>query len=252
MMLVGSRLRKRFGGLVALRDVDLSVDEGEIVGLIGPNGSGKTTLFNLIAGFYRPDGGELTFCGASIAGRSPDQISRAGIGRTFQLARPFRDLSVLDNVMVAVLYGGAGIGAVGAARVEARRILDEIGLGKLAEVRPSQLTLAQRKRLEIGRALGTRPRLLLLDETMAGLNAEETAAAVSLLRRLRDERGLTLLIVEHIMDVIMGVCERVVVLNSGEKIADAPPAAIVRDPAVIAAYLGTRSQQRIQQVQRAT
>ena len=250
-MLVGRGLTKRFGGLVAVRNVDLSVSEGEIVGLIGPNGSGKTTLFNLIAGFYRPDAGTLEFEGQPITGKPPDQICHAGIARTFQLSRPFGDLSVLDNVVVAALYGRAGLVSVGAARREAERILDEIGLAGLGSAPVRRLSLAQRKRLEIGRALATQPRLLLLDESMAGLNADETAAAIGFVRRLRDEHGMTLLIVEHVMEVIMGLCERIIVLNSGEKIVEGRPNEVANDPAVISAYLGTRSARSIQRAREA-
>jgi ABC-type branched-subunit amino acid transport system ATPase component len=239
-VLVGKGLTKRFGGLVAVREVDLSVDEGEIVGLIGPNGSGKTTLFNVIAGYYRPDSGSLVMRDRSIAGLAPDQVCRAGIARTFQLSRPLQDMSVLDNVAVAVLYGNSGIGSVGAARAEAQRVLERLGLGYAMKRPVAELTLAQRKRLEIARALATRPSLLLLDETMSGLNATETAEAVALLRQLRDEQGLTLMIVEHVMDVIMGLCDRVMVLNSGAKIADGPPREVASNPAVIGAYLGPR------------
>ncbi|HLI25475.1 MAG TPA: ABC transporter ATP-binding protein [Chloroflexota bacterium] len=240
-MLEGSGVTKRFGGLVAVDAVDLVVHEGEIVGLIGPNGSGKTTLFNCIAGYYRPDAGRLTFRGHSLVGRPPDAICRLGIARTFQLTRAFADLSVAQNVAVGVLYGRAGINRVGPALAEARRLLDYVGLGAMADVRVGALTLAQRKRLELARALATRPRLLLLDESLAGLNPAEIAAAVELLRRLRTELGLTLLIVEHLMQVIMGLCDRVLVLDAGRKIADGPPEAVAQEPAVRQAYLGTRA-----------
>jgi branched-chain amino acid transport system ATP-binding protein len=239
-MLAARGLTKRFGGLVAVRQVDFDIAEGEIVGLIGPNGSGKTTLFNVIAGFYKPDSGSLDFLGASIGGLPPNRVCRAGIARTFQLSRPLLDMSVLDNVVVAVLYGNSGIRSVSAARLESERVLRRVGLGSALGTPTVQLTLAQRKRLEIARALATRPKLLLLDETMSGLNGDETAAAVALLRQLRDDDGLTLLIVEHVMDVIMGLCDRVMVLTSGAKIADGPPAQVASDPAVIGAYLGAR------------
>jgi branched-chain amino acid transport system ATP-binding protein len=239
-VLVGKGLTKRFGGLVAVREVDLTVEEGEIVGLIGPNGSGKTTLFNVIAGYYRLDSGSLVMRDKSIAGLAPDQVCRAGIARTFQLSRPLQDMSVLDNVAVAVLYGNNGIGSVGAARGAAEQVLEQLGLGYAVRTPIAELTLAQRKRLEIARALATRPALLLLDETMSGLTANETAEAVGLLRQLRDKQGLTLMIVEHVMDVIMGLCDRVMVLNSGAKIADGPPLEVAANPAVIGAYLGPR------------
>jgi branched-chain amino acid transport system ATP-binding protein len=239
-LLEGRGLTKRFGGLVAVRQVDVDIAEREIVGLIGPNGSGKTTLFNVIAGYYKPDAGSLLFRGHAISGLPPDRICRAGIARTFQLSRPLLDMSILDNVVVAVLYGASGIRSVSAARVEAERVLQRVGLGDDIRTPTEQLTLVQRKRLEIARALATRPALLLLDETMSGLNGDETTAAVSLLRRLRDEDGLALLIVEHVMDVIMGLCDRVMVLTSGAKIADGPPAEVVANPAVVGAYLGAR------------
>jgi branched-chain amino acid transport system ATP-binding protein len=242
-MLEGSGITKRFGGLVAVDAVDLTVGEGEIVGLIGPNGSGKTTLFNCIAGAYRPDAGRLAFRGHSLVGRSPDSVCRLGIARTFQLSRAFVDLSVAQNVAVGVLYGNAGVRGVGAATAEARRLLGYVGLGELADAPVGRLTLAQRKRLELARALATRPQLLLLDESMAGLNAVEIAAAVELLRRVRAELALTLVIVEHVMAVIMGLCDRVMVLDAGRKIADGPPQEVAHAPAVMAAYLGTRAAQ---------
>ena len=239
-MLAAKGLTKRFGGLVAVNELDLEVRQGEIVGLIGPNGSGKTTLFNLIAGFHRPDGGSLSFEGQDIAGWTPDQVCRRGIGRTFQLSRPFHGLDVAHNLVVAVLYGNAGIGSVRAAEAEAERLLDYLDLGKLSRQPVSRLTLAQRKRLEIGRALATRPKLLLLDESMAGLNATEVAGAIELLRRLRQDLGLTLIIVEHLMQIIMGLSERIVVLDAGLKIAEGKPEQVAHHPHVIQAYLGTK------------
>ena len=236
-------LTKRFGGLVALDRVDLRIDEGEIVGLIGPNGSGKTTLFNCVAGFYRPDAGQLTFRGQSLVRRTPDQVCHLGIGRTFQLARPFADMSVAQNLAVGALYGGSSTGrrSVGAALAEARRLLELIGLDHVADQPAGRLTLSQRKRLELGRALATRPRVLLLDEGMAGLNPAELREALDLLRRIRLDLGLTLVVVEHMMEVIVSLCERVVVMNQGRKIAEGRPEEVAHQPEVVEAYLGPRA-----------
>jgi branched-chain amino acid transport system ATP-binding protein len=234
-------LTKRFGGLVAVDRVDVQIAEGEILGLIGPNGSGKTTLFNCIAGFYRPDAGQLTFRGESLIGLSPDRICHRGIGRTFQLARPFPDMSVAQNLVVGGLYGNTGLRGVKAALAEARRLLELVGLDQVADQPAARLTLSQRKRLELGRALATRPEVLLLDESMAGLNPAELREAVDLLRRIRVELGLTLVVVEHVMEVIVSLCERVVVMNQGRKIAEGRPELVAHQPEVVEAYLGPRA-----------
>jgi branched-chain amino acid transport system ATP-binding protein len=234
-------LTKRFGGLVAVDQVDLQIAEGEILGLIGPNGSGKTTLFNCIAGFYRPDAGRLTFRGQSLIGLTPDRVCHRGIGRTFQLARPFPDMSAAQNLVVGALYGKTGLRGVGAALAEARRLLELVGLDHVADQPAARLTLSQRKRLELGRALATRPQVLLLDEGMAGLNPAELRDAVDLLRRIRVELGLTLVVVEHMMEVIVSLCERVVVMNQGRKIAEGRPEAVAHQPEVVEAYLGPRA-----------
>src|SRR5919199_5560206 len=240
-MLEGAGVTKRFGGLVAVDAVDFGVAEGETVGLIGPNGSGKTTLFNCIAGFYRPEAGQLTFDGQPLIGRSPNQICHLGIARTFQLARPFPDMSVAQNLVVGALYGNTRLKSVGAALAEARRLLELIGLDHVAEQPAGRLTLSQRKRLELGRALATRPQVLLLDEGMAGLNPAELREAVDLLRRIRLELGLTLVVVEHMMEVIVSLCERVVVMNQGRKIAEGRPEEVAHQPEVGEAYLGPRA-----------
>lgn len=234
-LLVVERLAKGFGGVRAVHDVSFSLDEGELVGVMGPNGSGKTTLFNLIAGALRPDDGRIRLRGRDIAGLPPHRVCARGIARTFQLVRPFAGLTALDNVLVGRLYGRAGTsGAV----AEAERLLALVGLEARARVPAAQLTLIDRKRLELARALATAPQLLLLDEFMAGLNPVETAEAMALIRRFQAD-GLTVLMVEHIVWALMDLSRRIVVLSAGEKIAEGTPDAVAADPAVVAAYLGT-------------
>jgi branched-chain amino acid transport system ATP-binding protein len=229
------RLSKRFGGVRAVHEVSFSLDEGELLGIMGPNGSGKTTLFNLIAGALRPDGGRIRLQGRDIAGQPPHRVCGSGIARTFQLVRPFGGLSALENVLVGRLYGRA---RGGDASAEAHRLLGVVGLGDRAETLAARLTLIDRKRLELARALATSPRLLLLDEFMAGLNPSETATGMALIRTLV-AGGTTVLMVEHIVWALMDLSRRIIVLSAGEKIADGAPAAVAADPHVVDVYLGT-------------
>jgi len=228
---------KRFGGLHANKDISLAIEPGEIVGLIGPNGAGKTTLFNCITGYMHPDEGRIAFDGADITHTRPERIFGLGVARTWQVVRAFGRMTALDNVICGAL---ARTNRVAEARARAADLLDFTELGARKHVAAANLTLADKKRLEIARALATRPRLLLLDEAMSGLTPRETAAAVQLVRRIHEELGVTICVVEHVMEVVMPLSHRVVVLDYGVKIADGRPHDIVRDELVISAYLGAR------------
>jgi branched-chain amino acid transport system ATP-binding protein len=230
-------LCKNFGGLRAIHNVDFEVQAGEIVGLIGPNGSGKTTTMNLITGFLAPSAGKITFAGHDITGLPRPRVCRQGIARTFQLIKPFLEFTALQNVMVGRVYGRQPAANLKVAAEEAHAILDQVGLGGKAEVCAKDLRLMERKRLELGRALATRPKLLLLDELMAGLNHAEAEDAMTLVRELR-AAGITILIVEHIVKAIVGLSDRIVVLNMGEKIAEGLPQDIIHNPCVVDVYLG--------------
>lgn len=229
--------RKTFGGLKAVDGLDLSVGSGEVVGLLGPNGSGKTTLMNLISGALKPTGGSIRLAGAEIAGRRPDLIARAGVARTFQLVRLLPSLSILENVAVSAVFGPRRLSRPQAGGV-ARACLERVGLAGRDHVPAGELTYIDQKRLELARALAGEPKLLLLDEWLAGLNPTELAEGVALIRRLAGE-GTTILLVEHIMAAVRALCPRSVVMAAGRKIADGPTAEVLGDPAVIAAYLGT-------------
>lgn len=227
-------ITKRFGGLVAVHNLSLAVEPGQIMGLIGPNGAGKTTAFNLIAGFYKPDSGQVLFNGRDLTKLRPDQICKLGLTRTFQVVRPFAGISVRDNVMIGAY---ARTNHAGEARDRADQALEALGMRALADRLASGLPIAVRKRLEIARALATEPKVLLLDEAMAGLRPAETDEVIGMVRRI-GERGIAILLVEHVMKVVMSLAERVVVLHHGEQIAAAAPAEIVKNRQVIDAYLG--------------
>ena len=232
---------KRFGGLVANKDVSLAIEPREIIGLIGPNGAGKTTLFHCISGYLHPDEGRILLEGADISRARPERVCRLGIARTWQVVRSFGRMTVLDNVICGALKR---TNRVAEARARALELLAFTGLDGKEEALAGSLTLADKKRLEISRALATKPRLLLLDEAMSGLTPLETAAAVELVRRIHAELGLAICVVEHVMEVVMPLSHRVVVLDHGEKIAEGRPEAVSRDEQVIKAYLGDRYRAR--------
>ena len=229
-----SNITKRFGGLVAVSDLSLSVSKGEILGMIGPNGAGKTTAFNMISGYYKPDSGQVTFNGKNVTGLRPDQMCKLGLARTFQVVKPFPQLSVLDNVIVGAYNRTSNKQE---ARQKALEILNFLGMGHMTEQLAGGLSVAGRKRLEIAKVLATDPQMILLDEAMAGLRPKETDEIIELVRQI-SQQGVALLLVEHVMKVIMSLADRIVVIHHGEKIAEGEPQEIVRDKAVIDAYLG--------------
>ncbi|OGO11876.1 MAG: ABC transporter ATP-binding protein [Chloroflexi bacterium RBG_13_68_17] len=228
---------KHFGGLAAVSGVDLRVDEGEVVGLIGPNGAGKTTLFNLLSGALKPNSGAVRFRGEDITGLKPHQICRKGLARTFQSVKVFGGMSVSQNVLVGVVFGDRSRMSAKQTGEEVARLLEFVGLSAVGGVPAKDLTLANQKRVEVARALASKPELLLIDELMAGLNPTEVAQAMDLVAAI-GERGTTVLIIEHVMKAIMGICGRIIVFHHGEKIAEGTPQEIATSRTVIEVYLG--------------
>jgi len=236
------KVSKTFGGLRALDGLSFEVESNEILGMIGPNGSGKSTAFNVITGVLSSDTGKVIFDGEDITGLAPHRISHKGIARTFQVVRPFPQLTALENVLAGRLFGGQGSSRNDEATDAALAVLDQVGLADKAEVTTASFTIVERKWLEVARALASSPRLMLLDEFMAGLTPREIPDAIDLVKSIRDS-GVTIVLVEHVIKAITGTSDRVVVLDAGKKLAEGPPDAIVNNSAVIEAYLGTRHAQ---------
>lgn len=239
-MLDGKEVAKKFGGLWAVSGIDFFVKKGQIIGLIGPNGSGKTTLFNLITGFHSADRGKILFNGEDITRYKPYQIAKLGIARTFQLVRPFHELTVLGNVAVAALYGRENIRTMARGKERARSVLDFVGLESKKDATVNDLMAVEMKRLELARALAIKPELLLLDETFSGLNPSEIQGAIKLIHRIRDDLGITIFMIEHVMKAVMGTCEKIIVMHYGVKLTEGEPEEVAKDPSVIKAYLGQR------------
>jgi branched-chain amino acid transport system ATP-binding protein len=237
-ILEGEKVNKYFGGLAAVADVDFNINKGEIVGLIGPNGAGKTTLLNLISGALAATSGTLRFKGKNITGMKPHQICKRGIARTFQLVKLFGTMTVLDNILLGSQFGTFMGASEPNARKESLKLLEFVGLLPLQGVLAKDLPVAKQKRLEVARALATKPELLLVDEVMAGLNASEVVSAIELMNEIRNQ-GITILMIEHVMNAIMGISDRIIVLHHGEKIAEGKPEKIAENQKVIEVYLGT-------------
>jgi len=234
VVLEGKGLTKAFGGLQAVKDLSFALRDGEILGIIGPNGAGKTTLFNLLTGFYRPDAGRVFFKGQNVTGLRPHQICKRGLARTFQITQPFANLTVLENVKIGAY---SRLPSSREATQEALRILGTVGLYEKRDELASALSVGHRKNLELAKALATRPELILLDEVVAGLNPKEGDDMIAYIKGIR-EQGITILLIEHVMKAIMSLCNRIIVIHYGERIAEGVPEEISKDPRVIEAYLG--------------
>ena len=236
-ILEGEKVTKHFGGLAAVNRVDFDIRQGEVVGLIGPNGAGKTTLFNLVSGLLPTTAGEIRYKGKKITGLKPHQICRKGVARTFQSSKLFAGMNVFENVFAASLFGTKRAISVPDAETEAMELLEFVELSTVRGMLAKDLPIGSRKRLEVARALATKPDLLMFDEVMAGLNPAEVTQAMELIKKIRN-KGITIFMIEHVMKAIMGVCDRIIVLNHGSKIAEGTPEAIATSPTVVEVYLG--------------